>query len=611
MSQNADLDFENLLEFLRDERGFDFTGYKRASLLRRTKKRMGEVQISDYESYLDFLKVHPAEFIPLFNTILINITSFFRDEMVWEFIREKVVPELLKRKEKDDFIRIWSAGCASGEEPFTMGMILAEILDPEDFQQRVKIYATDVDEEALAQARQATYTSNEIKGVPSNLLDKYFTKGKKTFSVTPMLRHAVIFGRHDLTKDAPISHLDLLICRNTLMYLNRENQQMISDRFAFALDKKGYLILGKAETLMFVKDTFRPTHFQNRIYIKETQTNHSREHLQEYLKRSNDEHMDLIAKVFEIGPVPQIVIRTDGRLILANRQAREIFDLEQDVIGRNFGDLKLSYRPIELRLLIDSVLQTKEGLEVKEVEFQSSEREQLIFNVQLKPITNKGESLKGVSIIFLDVTQDKQVCWELQKTNEELKAAYEELQTTNEELETTNEELHSTIEEVETTNEELQSTNEELETMNEELHSTNDELRATNLDLQVRTNQLNEADAFRKSILTNLKTAVITADTKMSITSWNKEAENLWGLREDEIIGENLLGLDIGFPIETLKNSIQDCLAGKTDNIETTNDAIDRRGHSIRCHVICRPLSGHESHHNGVIIMMENTPDDK
>ena len=353
--------------------------------------------------------------------------------------------------------------------------------------------------------------------------------------------------------------------------------------------------------------TFLPINLNYRIYIKDTQNNHVQERLGEHHKKTEkDVDEELIERIFEIDPIPQIVVTPAGRLILANEKARWFFNLEMDDLGRYFRDFKLSYSPIELRSLIDSVTQTGKGLEVKNVEFESPEGEKIIFNIQLKSVENHKKEPKGISIIFLDVTRDRQLQWDLEKANDGLQAAYEELQTTNEELETTNEELHTTIEEVETTNEELQSTNEELETMNEELQSTNDELRTTNLELEQRTNQLKEANAFRQSILSNLKEAVITTDLKMRITSWNREAEELWGLREDEVEGKNLLPLDIGFPVEKLKGTIQDCLSGEKENIEKTYKATNRRGKSIQCLTTCRPLMDHSGKINGVIIMMED-----
>src|SRR5207249_832402 len=219
-----DAKFEHLLEYLRQSRGFDFTGYKRPSLMRRMSKRMQTVHVDRFTDYVDYLEVHPEEFAHLFNTILINVTSFFRDEPAWDYLRKEIVPRLLATKRGHDSVRVWSAGCASGQEAYSLAIVLAEAVGMEAFRERVKIYATDVDEEALGQARLASYTPKEMEGMDGALRDRYFEAGSGRYVFRTDLRRSVIFGRHDLVQDAPISRLDLLVCRNTLMYFNAETQ---------------------------------------------------------------------------------------------------------------------------------------------------------------------------------------------------------------------------------------------------------------------------------------------------------------------------------------------------------------------------------------------------
>ncbi len=234
-SAEKDPKFENLLAYLRQSRGFDFTGYKRSTLMRRVHKRMQSLAIESFEEYQDYLEVYPDEFNYLFNTILINVTAFFRDVLAWEYLAEQILPNLIRNKKTSDQIRIWSAGCASGEEAYTLAMLIAEILGAEEFRQRVKIYATDVDEEALNQARLALYSVKDIQAVPEELRQKYFEIVGNRYVFRQDLRRSVIFGRHDLLQDAPISRLDLLVSRNTLMYFNSETQARILARFHFAL----------------------------------------------------------------------------------------------------------------------------------------------------------------------------------------------------------------------------------------------------------------------------------------------------------------------------------------------------------------------------------------
>jgi two-component system, chemotaxis family, CheB/CheR fusion protein len=273
ISPEKDPEFENLLVYLRESRGFDFTGYKRATLMRRVRKQMQLLNIESFGDYLDYLEVYPEEFNHLFNTILINVTAFFRDISAWECLSEQVLPNLVKGKKNSDQIRIWSAGCASGEEAYTLAMLIAEMLGVEEFRQRVKIYATDLDEEALNQARQAAYSAKDIQTVPPELRQKYFEPLGNRYVFRQDLRRSVIFGRHDLLQDAPISRLDLLVCRNVLMYFNSETQGRIMARFHFALNDPGYLFLGKAEMLLMHSNIFVPLDLRNRIFTKVSAVN--------------------------------------------------------------------------------------------------------------------------------------------------------------------------------------------------------------------------------------------------------------------------------------------------------------------------------------------------
>jgi len=259
---------ESLLDYLKHNRGFDFTGYKRESLTRRVRRRMQAINISDISDYKSYLESHPDEFSGLFNTILINITSFFRDKEAWEYLAKEVLPNIIQMKGEGDSIRIWSTGCATGEEAYTIAMLMAELLGEKRFNDTVKIFATDIDEAALAQARHASYTMNDMENVPTELKDKYFQIVGGAYIFRPDLRRSVTFGRHNLTQDAIIPHLDLLICRNTLMYFTAETQANILAKFHFALNDPGYVFLGRAELLLMHSNLFTPVNLKCRIFTK-------------------------------------------------------------------------------------------------------------------------------------------------------------------------------------------------------------------------------------------------------------------------------------------------------------------------------------------------------
>ncbi len=601
--------FETLLEYLNRSRGFDFTGYKRASLQRRVQKQMQTVGIETFSDYQDYLEVHPEEFAQLFNTVLINVTAFFRDTPAWDYLQEEIIPRLLEAKPRKEPIRIWSAGCASGQEPCSLAIALAEKLGMAEFRARVKIYGTDLDEEALSQARAASYTLREVQSIPPALLEKYFQSESGRYVLDKDLRRALIFGRHDLLQDAPISHIDLLVCRNTLMYFHSEVQAQILARFHFAISDGGCLFLGKAEMLFFHANLFLPLDLKRRVFVKVSQGG-LRDRLM-LMAQSRPDQIDFSVErphrlreaAFQTGPVAQIIVDTEGMLVLASERARSLFRLGSRDIGRPLQDLEISYRPIELRSCIEQASADRRPISLREIPWPAGG--QIVFlDMLLIPIQEDG-ILLGMSVSFTDVTHSRKLAEEMQEAIRETEAVQEALQSASEELETTNEELYSTVEELETSNEELQSTNEELETTNEELQSTNGQLQTINEELRLRSGELNQVNAFLESILTSLRGGVVVLDSEMHIQIWNIRAQDLWGLRAEEVLGKPFLSLDIGLPVQELSSAIGACLCDGSKYQEVVLGARNRRGKDIFCKINLTPLSGVDEAVHGVIMLME------
>jgi two-component system CheB/CheR fusion protein len=611
-SDATDPQFEALLDYLRFSRGFDFTGYKRSSLMRLVTKRRHYLAMASFSEYLDYLQVHPDEFAYLFNTILINVTSFFRDKPAWDYLNSEILPGLLENKGPREPIRVWSAGCASGEEAYSLAIALAEILGPEAFRQRVKIYATDMDNDALTQARQAMYSADDVKNVPEDLLEKYFTlfNGEYVFNGDP--RRAVIFGQHDLVQDAPISRLDLLVCRNTIMYFNAETQARILARFHFALNDTGILFLGKAEMLLTHANLFTALDLKYRFFSKA-----SRPELRDRLLALGQGNEELVNNrlarqlrmrdlAFDTSPQAHVIIDLNGMLLAANESAKVIFSIAAKDIGGKLQDLSFCYKPIALRPLIDQAIAERRNVLVPAVEYcPTNTLPNIYLDIHVVPLTDNNNHILGVSIIFDDISRNKLLEEQLKNSTSELETTNEELQSTNEELETTNEELQSTVEELETTNEELQSTNEELETMNEELQSTNEELETINDELSQRTAELNSSKAFLETILGNLHGGLVVVDRDFHILTWSSQMEDLWGLRAEEIMGQSLLGLDIGLPVEKLKQPIRFILDGASEAEEIVLTAVNRRGKSFQCQVTFTPFSSNGKERQGAVMMMD------
>jgi two-component system, chemotaxis family, CheB/CheR fusion protein len=603
----TDQDLEVLLDYLRRSRGFDFTGYKRASLSRRIHKRMQVVGVDGYPSYLDHLEVDPVELTQLFNTILINVTSFFRDPPTWEYLREEILPRLAADKHGGP-IRIWSAGCASGEEAYTLAMVTAEALGADTVREQVKIYATDVDEEALNQARLARYADKQVEGIPPELLERYFERNGAGYVFSKDLRRSVIFGRHDLLQDAPISRIDLLVCRNTLMYLNSETQSHVLARFGFALREGGYLLLGKAEMLLAHSNLFGAVDLKRRVFRKVPGAT-LRDRLM-VLTEAGERHIDqpepreerIRNAALEANPGAQIVVDAAGYLMMANSRARALFDLRTDDVGRPFQDLEISYRPLELRSKIQQVYLERRPSQIYEVEWPTPSGEVAHLEVQLLPLVDGNQALLGASISFADVTRSRRYKEELEQANQGLEDAYAEVQSTVEELETTNEELQSTVEELETTNE-------ELETMNEEMQSTNDELQTINDELAQRTAELHQLTEFLESIWAGLGGAVAVLDPDLKVLVWNHGIEDLWGVREEEVQGKHFLDLDIGLPVDQVQPTLRQAMSGDNGSQSTVVQAINRRGKTVTCRVTCSPLIGNDKAVRGVIVVVVEEPE--
>jgi two-component system, chemotaxis family, CheB/CheR fusion protein len=599
---------------LKETRGFDFIGYKRSTLMRRVRRRMDARGLESIGEYRDYLELEPEEFPRLFDSLLINVTGFFRDPPAWQALRDAVLPELLSAKGPSRPIRVWSAGCATGEEAYTLAIILTELLGTEAFTNRVKIYATDLDENALQLARAGVYTERQIAGVEDDLRQKYLERAGAKYSFRRDLRRQIIFGHNDLTHDAPISRVDLLVARNTLMYFTAETQANVLRRFHFALADPGFLFLGKAEMLLNHGDQFEPVDLRKRLFRKigisalASGPRPDRAPAPEGLGAATT---DLGAAALAAGPVAQLVIDKAGRLAAANVLAESLFNIRPRNVGQPFQDLEVSYRPVELRSVIEHVIQDQRPVNLADVVWHRMPgSEPRVYDVGVVPLQRPGREPVGVAISFLDVTRYRNLRDELERSNRELERAYEELQSLNEELETTNEELQSTNEELETTNEELQSTNEELETMNEELQSTNDELQAINDILRLRSSELDDVNSFVATLLRSLGSAVIVVNTDLTVKVWGPGGEELWGLRADEAEGLPLPSLDIGLPVTSLVPQLRSMLAGVSYEDIAIINAVNRRGRPVSMQMGCTLLRAEDGSAQGVILVMKDASEE-
>ncbi|MBD2256864.1 protein-glutamate O-methyltransferase CheR [Pseudanabaena sp. FACHB-2040] len=243
------IELEDLLSYLKQVEQIDLTGYKRSTLMRRIQVRMQRAGAKNYQDYLGHLK-QPGEIIGLLNTIFINFTSFFRDRFVWKYLEDQVIPQLIADRSPDEPIRVWSAGCASGEETYSLAMLLAEALGAEQYQQRVQIYGTDIDQGAITHARRGRYFPHSVKEISPDLLERYFECTADGYQWRRDRGHDIVFHHHNLLQASPLTQIDLLVCRNVFIYLMPEAQTRILANFRFSLKQSGLLMLGQAENII-------------------------------------------------------------------------------------------------------------------------------------------------------------------------------------------------------------------------------------------------------------------------------------------------------------------------------------------------------------------------
>ncbi|HKW17187.1 MAG TPA: CheR family methyltransferase [Terriglobales bacterium] len=529
---------KELLQELAEQRNFDFRGYKKTTLERRFRRRMFQLGLPGYAAYSEYIRKHPDEVNQLLNTILINVTEFFRDPPAWEILRHEILPNLLKRVKPGHSFRAWSAGCASGEEPYSIAILLAEHFGARIQDYDIKIYATDIDEEALNSARRGEYSIDAMRRVRPEWREKYF-HGKGLMRISREIRRLVIFGRSNLGQDAPISHVNLLVCRNLLIYFDSDLQKQILTRLHYALEPGGILFLGKSESQLTNSSQFQRLNSRWRMFQRITSTplseerNGSQPESAEATpngKPRSAQELDAMRQqhryLLETLRIGVFSLSLDDSITQHNTAALSLCGLvPANLTGKRLADTDLFIRISDLGSQLQATRLNNESSRFP-TRIKIGNEEKLL-EVTIRPLLDDRGQRSG-TLIYLD---DQTVQEKLQTTIEELESTSEELQSANEELETTNEELQSTNEELETTNEELQSTNEELETTNEELQSLNEELETTNQELEERTKELDQVNNVYAQTLEKIRLPVMLVNHERRIEFWNQMALRLFGFK--------------------------------------------------------------------------------
>ncbi|HEY1142681.1 MAG TPA: CheR family methyltransferase [Sphingomicrobium sp.] len=556
---------------LRNVTGNDFHGYKVNTFLRRVQRRMQVLQVATIEEYLPRLKRDRDEVHHLFQDLLIGVTQFFRDPAEFQLL-EKELPKLFEGKGPHDQFRVWVLGCATGEEAYSIAILLAEISGQLDDPPQVQIFATDLDARALAVARAGRYSNTIAEHVSTERLARWFVKEGDTYCIVKELREMCIFSPHNLVKDAPFSRIDLLSCRNLLIYLNAEIQDRVIPIFHFSLRPGGILFLGSSENVTRHQKLFVPIDRKHRLFRRaETATRV----LPDFPLSPRVSRRDALPERAPPSIRPAGLAASIGRRAtqVAERYAPAyvVIDREHEVLhfsGRTgrylepasgaatLNLLNLVHRDLrlDLRSALHHAAEQKRRIEVARVPMRENGDAELV-NLIVEPV-GEAEELTALVVLFQDAgavleapvgdlpssERDEHV----ERLEAELRLTKERLQTTIEELESTNEELKSSNEEYQSINEELQSANEELETSKEELQSVNEELQTVNSELAHRVSDLARANSDLKNLLESTQIATIFLDNDLRVRSFTPAATEIFHLLES----------DVGRPIDHLGSRI-------------------------------------------------------
>lgn len=569
-----------IADILRSKTGNDFHGYKQNTFLRRVQRRMQVVQIDEISAYVDHLKSDKEEAQHLFNDLLIGVTEFFRDKREFEVLETQIIPKIFEGKGAGQQVRVWVLGCATGEEAYSIGILLREHMARMDSAPQVQIFATDIDGRALATARVGRYRTSIEADMTSERLSRWFVREGDTYCVAKELREMCIFSQHNAIKDAPFSKLDLVSCRNLLIYLNAELQNRVIPLFHFALLPDRFLFLGNSENVTRHPKLFAPVDRRARIFRKlETGTRLppefpitsavGRAPVEAPPLRSFGPDVGLERRAQRIAEryAPAYVI-TDGNFQVLHFSGRTGRYIEPTAGAATLDLLQLVHRDLrlELRTVLSRAAETNEPARAEQVQLGVNGHRMLV-DVTVEPIQDGPGGNRNFVVLFKDgpargIDADQGGPNALVRTEHverlesDLRATRERLQATIEELESTNEELKSSNEEYQSLNEELQSANEELETSREELQSVNEELTTVNGELAHRVQELTRATSDLKNFLESTQIATVFLDNDLRVMNFTPAITQVLHLVETDA-GRPIAHIKARIPIEELYDDIR------------------------------------------------------
>ena len=554
---------EKVMILLRTKTGQDFSLYKKNTIYRRIERRMNIHQIDRIASYVRYLQENPQEVELLFKELLIGVTSFFRDPLSWEQLRDKFVTRLLTERQAGLAMRAWSAGCSTGEEAYSLAIIFKEAVEQLKLSENIslQIFATDLDRDAIDKARQGIYPANIAADVSPERLKRYFVKDDGRYRIGKEIREMVTFATQNIIMDPPFTKLDILVCRNLLIYLTPELQKKLLPLFHYSLTPGGVLFLGSAETISTFTELFQPLDLKMRLF-KRSESILAIETLafpptfihplpgaskeSAMLKPAANLHTLADQLLLQHFSPPAVLTNDRGDIIYINGRTGRYLEPAAGKANWNIFAMAREGLRFELGSAFQRALRQKEAVSVRGLKVGTNGGSQIV-DITVQTITEP-EALSGmVMIVFHDVpTPPEQKALKRSRSaasgnarvlelEQELQNTREGLQTTREEMQSSQEELKSTNEELQSTNEELQSTNEELTTSREEMQSLNEELQTVNAEQQSKLDEVSRVNDDMRNLLNSTEIVTVFLDGELHIRRFTSGADKLFKLRTGDV----------------------------------------------------------------------------
>ena len=562
----------DLFNELRLRTGHDFSNYKRATVLRRIERRINVHNLPDLPSYVAYIYEQPEEINSLLKDLLISVTNFFRDTRSFQIIENEIIPLLLRGKTSENQLRIWVAGCATGEEAYSLAIFCAEKTSGMIDAPKIQIFATDIDEQAITEAREGLYSINDLADVSPERLRRFFTKEGDGYRIRREVREMVLFANHNFLKDPPFSHLDLVSCRNVMIYLNSSAQERLAETFHFALNPGGYLFLGTSESVDGATDLYAVYNRENHVFqsrrvttkaypIPESLPNFRidkpalsipAEHENKVPERIS--FGDLHQQLLEQYAPPSLVVNEQYDIVHLSERAGRYLQIVGGEPSKNLLKVVRSELRLDLRSALYQAVQRQSAVEARGLKI-TIDKEPETVNIHVRPVLRAGDTARGFILILFETSiedndheqvllaSDEPVAKHLEEELMRLKA---QLRSSSEQHEVQQEELKASNEELQAMNEELRSTAEELETSKEELESINEELRTVNQELKVKVEETTLAGNNLQNLINSSDVGTIFLDRSLRVAFFTPAIMRIF----------NLIPADYGRPLSDITHRL-------------------------------------------------------